>query len=159
MNILTWTPSESALIDKTFVLRPTNVGQGLFLCGQQPTASSPVTLRFICTFLVKTTCIRRIPSRTPYRRHRCLRHALYRLREVSTARFIPNCDWWCEINKCCSKHFGASLLSQTNKNLKIMVHTTFNSEYHFGKRSSRQVELLCKREQCQARLGIAECSQ
>ena len=22
-----------------------------------------------------------------------------------------------------------------------MVHTTFNSEYHFGKRSSRQVEL------------------
>lgn len=40
-----------------------------------------------------------------------------------------------------------------------MVHTTFNSEYHFGKRSSRQVELLCKREQCQARLGIAECSQ
>lgn len=23
-----------------------------------------------------------------------------------------------------------------------MVHTTFNSEYHFGKRSSRQVELL-----------------
>ena len=40
-----------------------------------------------------------------------------------------------------------------------MVHTTFNSEYHFGKRNSRQVELLCKREQCQARLGIAECSQ
>lgn len=36
MNILTWTPSESALIDKAFVLRPTNVGQGLFLCGQQP---------------------------------------------------------------------------------------------------------------------------
>ena len=50
MNILTWTPSESTLIDKTFVLRPTNVGQGLFLCGQQPSASSPVTLRFICTF-------------------------------------------------------------------------------------------------------------
>ena len=41
--------------DKAFVLRPTNVGQGLFLCGQQPSASSPVTLRFICTFLVKTT--------------------------------------------------------------------------------------------------------
>ena len=51
MNILTWTPSESTLIDKAFVLRPTNVGQGLFLCGQQPSASSPVTLRFICTFL------------------------------------------------------------------------------------------------------------
>ena len=50
MNILTWTPSESALIDKAFVLRPTNVGQWLFLCGQQPSASSPVTLRFICTF-------------------------------------------------------------------------------------------------------------
>jgi hypothetical protein len=50
MNILTWTPSESTLIDKAFVLRPTNVGQGLFLCGQQPSASSPVTLRFICTF-------------------------------------------------------------------------------------------------------------
>ena len=50
MNILTWTPSESTLIDKTFVLRPTNVGQWLFLCGQQPSASSPVTLRFICTF-------------------------------------------------------------------------------------------------------------
>ena len=42
-------------LDKAFVLRPTNVGQGLFLCGQQPSASSPVTLRFICTFLVKTT--------------------------------------------------------------------------------------------------------
>ena len=51
MNILTWTPSESTLIDKAFVLRPTNVGQGLFLCGQQPSALSPVTLRFICTFL------------------------------------------------------------------------------------------------------------
>ena len=51
MNILTWTPSESAFPDKAFVLRPTNVGQGLFLCGQQPSASSPVTLRFICTFL------------------------------------------------------------------------------------------------------------
>ena len=50
MNILTWTPSESTLIDKAFVLRPTNVGQWLFLCGQQPSASSPVTLRFICTF-------------------------------------------------------------------------------------------------------------
>ena len=50
MNILTWTPSESAFPDKTFVLRPTNVGQWLFLCGQQPSASSPVTLRFICTF-------------------------------------------------------------------------------------------------------------
>ena len=25
-----------------------------------------------------------------------------------------------------------------------MVHTTFNSEYHFGKRSSRQVELSSK---------------
>ena len=46
MNILTWTPSESTLIDKAFVLRPTNVG----LCGQQPSALSPVTLRFICTF-------------------------------------------------------------------------------------------------------------
>ena len=34
--------------------------------------------------------VRRIPSRTPYRRHRCLRYALYRLREVSTARFVPN---------------------------------------------------------------------
>ena len=43
------------LLDKAFVLRPTNVGQGLFLCGQQPSASSPVTLRFICTFWVKTT--------------------------------------------------------------------------------------------------------
>ncbi|WP_147330180.1 hypothetical protein [Segatella copri] len=32
-------------------MRPTNVGQWLFLCGQQPSASSPVTLRFICTFL------------------------------------------------------------------------------------------------------------
>ncbi|WP_153096136.1 hypothetical protein [Segatella copri] len=31
-------------------MRPTNVGQWLFLCGQQPSASSPVTLRFICTF-------------------------------------------------------------------------------------------------------------
>ena len=50
MNILTWTPSESAFPDKAFVLRPTNVGQWLFLCGQQPSASSPVTLRFICTF-------------------------------------------------------------------------------------------------------------
>ena len=50
MNILTWTPSESTLIDKAFVLRPTNVGHGLFLCGQQPSASSPVTHRFICTF-------------------------------------------------------------------------------------------------------------
>ena len=50
MNILTWTPSESALIDKAFVLRPTKVGQWLFLCGQQPSASSSVTLRFICTF-------------------------------------------------------------------------------------------------------------
>ena len=50
MNILTWTPSESALIDKAFVLHPTNVGQWLFLCGQQPSASSSVTLRFICTF-------------------------------------------------------------------------------------------------------------
>ena len=50
MNILTWTPSESALIDKAFVLRPTNLGQWLFLCGQQPSASSSVTLRFICTF-------------------------------------------------------------------------------------------------------------
>ena len=50
MNILTWTPSESALIDKAFVLRPTNVGQWLFLCGLQPSASSSVTLRFICTF-------------------------------------------------------------------------------------------------------------
>nr|WP_287576392.1 hypothetical protein [Prevotella sp.] len=50
MNILTWTPSESTLIDKAFVLRPTKVGQWLFLCGQQPSASSPVTLRFICTF-------------------------------------------------------------------------------------------------------------
>ena len=50
MNILTWTPSESALIDKAFVLRPTNVGQWLFLFGQQPSASSSVTLRFICTF-------------------------------------------------------------------------------------------------------------
>ena len=51
MNISTWTPSESAFPDKAFVLRPTNVGQGLFLCGQQPSASPPVTLRFICTFL------------------------------------------------------------------------------------------------------------
>ena len=50
MNILTWTPSESTLIDKAFVLRPTNVGQWLFRCGQQPSASSPVTIRFICTF-------------------------------------------------------------------------------------------------------------
>ena len=32
MNILTWTPSESTLIDKAFVLRPTNVGHGLFFC-------------------------------------------------------------------------------------------------------------------------------
>ena len=50
MNILTWTPFESAFPYNAFVLRPTNVGQWLFLCGQQPTASSPVTLRFICTF-------------------------------------------------------------------------------------------------------------
>ena len=50
MNILTWTPSESALIDKAFVLRPTNVGQWLILYGQQPSASSPVTHSFICTF-------------------------------------------------------------------------------------------------------------
>ena len=50
MNTLTWTPSESAFPDKAFVLRPTNVGQWLFLCEQQPSASSPVTLRFICTF-------------------------------------------------------------------------------------------------------------
>ena len=35
--------------------------------------------------------VRRRPSRTPYRRHRCLRHPLYRLREVPTARFVPNC--------------------------------------------------------------------
>ena len=28
-----------------------------------------------------------------------------------------------------------------------MVHTTFNSEYHFGKRSSRQVELSSNRYQ------------
>ena len=42
--------SESAFPDKAFVLRPTNVGQWLFLCGQQPSASSPITLRFICTF-------------------------------------------------------------------------------------------------------------
>ena len=48
--LLKRTPSESALIDKAFVLRPTNAGQWLFLCGQQPSASSPVTLRFICTF-------------------------------------------------------------------------------------------------------------
>ena len=53
MNILTWTLSESTFIDKAFVLRPTNVGQGLFLCGQQPSASPPVTLRFICTYWCK----------------------------------------------------------------------------------------------------------
>ena len=41
--------------------------------------------------------VRKRPSRTPYRRHRCLRHALHRLREVPTARFIPNCDWWSKI--------------------------------------------------------------
>ena len=29
---------------------------------------------------------------------RRLRHPLYRLREVPTARFISNCDWWSEIN-------------------------------------------------------------
>ena len=40
MNILTWTPSESTLIDKAFVLRPTNVGQGLFLCGSSPVFTS-----------------------------------------------------------------------------------------------------------------------
>ena len=34
---------------------------------------------------------------TPYRRHRCLRHALYRMREIPTARFISNCYWWSEI--------------------------------------------------------------
>ena len=50
MNISTWTPSESAFPDKAFALRPTNVGQWLFLCGQHPSASSHVTLRFICTF-------------------------------------------------------------------------------------------------------------
>ena len=50
MNILTWTPSESTLIDKAFVLRLANVEQGLFFCGQQPSASPHVPLRFICTF-------------------------------------------------------------------------------------------------------------
>ena len=45
----------------------------------------------------KAAGIRRRPSRTPYRRHRCLRHALHRLREVLAARFIYNCDWWSEI--------------------------------------------------------------
>ena len=39
---------------KTFVLRSTKVEQWLFLCGQQPSASSPVTHSFICTFLVRT---------------------------------------------------------------------------------------------------------
>lgn len=42
--LLKRTPSESAFPDKTFVLRPTNVGQGLFLCGQQP--SLHLLLRF-----------------------------------------------------------------------------------------------------------------
>ena len=41
--------------------------------------------------------VRRGPSRTPNRRHRCLLHTLYRLREVPTARFVPNCNWWGEI--------------------------------------------------------------
>ena len=97
IDLLKRNSSESTLIYKAFVLRPTNVGQGLFLCGQQPSASSPVTLRFICTFRVKTTWIGGRLPRTPYRRHRCLRYALYRLREVPTARFISNCDWWSKI--------------------------------------------------------------
>ena len=45
----------------------------------------------------KAAGVRRRPSRTPNRWHRCLRHALHRLREVLTARFIPNCDWWSKI--------------------------------------------------------------
>nr|WP_294882481.1 hypothetical protein [Prevotella sp.] len=52
-DLLKRNPSESAFPDKTFVLRPTNVGQGFLLCGQQPSALSPVTLRFICTFFGK----------------------------------------------------------------------------------------------------------
>ncbi len=49
-DLLKRNSSSSAFPYNAFVLRPTNVGQGLFLCGQQPSASSPVTLRFICTF-------------------------------------------------------------------------------------------------------------
>ena len=45
----------------------------------------------------KADGVRRGPSRTPNRRHRCFRYVLYRLREVPTARFISNCDWWCAI--------------------------------------------------------------
>ena len=37
------------------------------------------------------------PARAPHRWHRRLRYPLHRLREVPTARFIPNCDWWGEI--------------------------------------------------------------
>lgn len=44
--------------------------------------------------LKKDIAMVRRRSRTPYRRHRCLRNALYRLREVPTARFISNCYWW-----------------------------------------------------------------
>lgn len=52
---------------------------------------------FVMLYWRSTTSRRIISSRTPHRRHRCLRHALYRLREVPTARFISNCYWWSEI--------------------------------------------------------------
>lgn len=55
MNISTWTPSKSAFSDKAFVLRPTNVGQGLFLCGQQPWFHLLLRFASSAPFLVKTT--------------------------------------------------------------------------------------------------------
>ena len=45
MNISTWTPSESAFPDKAFVLRPTNVGQGLFFFLRYAPPSAPPSLR------------------------------------------------------------------------------------------------------------------
>lgn len=44
MNILTWTPSESTLIDKAFVLRPTNVGWRLFFFQRYALPSAPPSL-------------------------------------------------------------------------------------------------------------------
>ena len=98
-DLLKRNSSSSAFPYNAFVLRPTNVGQGLFLCGQQPSASSPVTLRFICTFLGENNLNqKKIFSITVPRRHRCFRNTLYRLREVPTARFVSNCYWWSEIS-------------------------------------------------------------
>ena len=49
-DLLKRNSSSSAFPYNAFVLRPTNVEQGLFFCGQQPSASPHVPLRFICTF-------------------------------------------------------------------------------------------------------------